>query len=34
MMFNLNTHALIQGIRGRDSVLTLTMSNVVHLSAV
>jgi hypothetical protein len=22
MMFNLDTHALIQGIRGRDSVLT------------
>src|SRR5215467_405835 len=34
VMFNLNTHALIHGMRGRDSVLALTMSNVVHSSAV
>src|SRR5215467_11151368 len=34
MMFNLNTHALIHGIRGRDSVLAPTMSNVVHSSVV
>ena len=34
MMFNSNTHALIHGMRGRDSVLVLTMSNVVHSSAV
>ena len=34
MKLDLNAHQLIHGIRGRDSVLILSMPDVVHSSAV